>query len=139
MIAMLDLASMTNEDFCTPITPPVSRTAAQIVIDESGMVSLSSKLALKFSKKPVQLRFNKDRTAIQISYAESGADPLSIIFPKSGRKPLPSAQELLKQKRITFPAVFRSYEPLDGEKWRGAHMVNPTISSPTTSPAKKRK
>lgn len=136
---MLDLASMTNEDFCTPITPPVTRASSQIVIDASGTVSLSSKLAEKFSKKPVHLRFNENRTAIQISYAGTEADPLSIVFPKSGRKLLPSAQALLKQKRIALPAIFRSYEPLDSDKWRGAHMQNPTPSSSPTSHSKKKK
>lgn len=136
---MLDLASMTNDDFCTPITPSPSRAAAQIVIDESGMVFLSHKLALKFSKRPVQLRLDKTRTAIQISYAESDTDPLSIIFPKSGRKSLPNASELLRKERIALPAVFCSYEPLDGEIWRGAYAENPTTSSPSASQTKKKK
>lgn len=139
MIAMLDLASMTNEDFCTPVTPPVPQTSARIVVDEFGMVSLSNNLALAFSKKPVQLRFNKDRTAIQISHAESATDPFCIVFPKSGRKLLPNAQELLKQKQIAFPAIFRSCEPPDGEVWRGAYVPNPTTSSRPASPAKKKK
>lgn len=83
---MLDLASMTNEVFCTPVTPPVPQTSARIVVDEFGMVSLSNNLALAFSKKPVQLRFNKDRTSIQISHVESATDPFLHRFPKKWSK-----------------------------------------------------
>lgn len=123
---MLDLKNMSDEEFCIVVTPPVTRVAMQITIDESGNVSLSGKLAEQFSKKPVQIRFTKEGTAIQISCSKDKADTYDIVFPKSGRKMIPSAKEILKQNRIAFLVVFSSYDMPESGKWRGARQENPT-------------
>lgn len=122
---MLDLKNMSDEEFCIIVTPPVTRVAMQVTIDESGNVSLSGKLAEQFSKKPVQIRFTKEGTAIQISCSKNEADTYDIVFPKSGRKMIPSAKEILKQNRIAFPVVFSSHDMPENEKWRGARQENP--------------
>ena len=51
------------------------------------------------SMMPVQIRFNKDCTAIQISAAGS-AD--SVTFPKNGRKTVPNAAKILRENRIQY-------------------------------------
>lgn len=47
-------------------------------IEETGSVALSSKVAEKLRKIPIQIRFNKECTAIQIAAAESES---SVTFP----------------------------------------------------------
>lgn len=136
---MLDLRNMSDEEFCVVVTPPVTRVAMQVTIDESGNVSLSGKLAEQFSKKPVQIRFNKEGTAIQITCSKNKADTTDIVFPKSGRKTIPSAKEILKQNRITFPVVFSSYDVPENEKWRGARQENPILKPSAGSRNTKKK
>lgn len=116
---MLNLAAMSDEEFCVPVRPPVPQTPARVVINEKGLVSLNGKLAEKFANRPVRLCFNQAGTAIQIACTRK-KDPLNIVFPKNGRKRLPDARELLMEKRIAFPAIFTNEAPTGGEVWRGA-------------------
>lgn len=121
---MLNLKSMPDEEFSILVTPSASRrTVMYVKVEENGSILLSSKVAEKLAKVPVQLRFNKDCTAIQISAA--GCES-SMTFPKSGRKTVPNAAKILKENKIPFPVVF--YGDICGEtaKWRGERQVNPT-------------
>lgn len=123
---------MLDEEFCVVVTAPISRIAMQVTIAESGSVSLNGKLAEQFAKKPVEIRFNKNGTAIQIACSSSEGNPNNIVFPKNGRKLLPRAKEILSQQNVPFPAVFSSYDTPENGKWRGALQENPT---PKHSPA----
>lgn len=135
---MLDLRSMSDEEFTIVVTPSVPQAATHITIDESGKVLLSSKIAEKFAKKPVQLRFNKDFTAIQLAQLSAETDSGCIVFPKSGRKTLEDATALLKQNRIPFPAVYQGY-CLEPGKWRGERQQNPTAKSSASTRNTKKK
>lgn len=134
---MFNLEAIANEEFCVPVRPPVPHASAQIVISEKGLVSLSGKLAEKFAKRPVQLCFNKARTAIQITGSEEG-EPLNIVFPKNGQKLLPNAYELLAQRQLSFPVIFKSSAPIEGTKWRGALCQNPTPPCSSATRSKKK-
>ena len=135
---MLDLRNMTDEEFSIIVTPSTPQTAMQITINESGKVAMSGKLAQKFSKKPVQLRFNRDFSAIQLEESPENEEYNSITFPKNGRKTIANATELLKENRIPLPAVFQGY-CLNDTKWRGERQQNPTMkSSSSTRNAKKK-
>lgn len=120
---MLDLKSMPDEEFSILVTPSASRAVMYVRVEENGSVLLSSKVAEKLAKVPVQLRFNKDCTAIQISAA--GCES-SMTFPKSGRKTVPNAAKILKENKIPFPVVFRGDLCGETAKWRGKRQVNPT-------------
>ena len=120
---MLDLKNMSDEEFSILVTPSAPQAAMYVKVEETGSVLLSSKVAEKLAKMPVQIRFNKDCTAIQISAAGS-AD--SGTFPKNGRKTVPNAAEILRDHRISFPAVFRGKVYGEAGKWRGDRQPNPT-------------
>ena len=129
---------MSDDDFSIIVTPAIPQSAMQVTVTEDGWVSLNSKLARQFAKKPVQLRFNRDLTVLQIAHAE-GSEPDHFIFPKSGRKPIPNASALLKGVHMPFPVVFRGILLDDIEKWRGERQENPTKKhSPTTRSTKKK-
>lgn len=119
---MLDLKNMPDEDFSILVTPSVPQTLMYVKVEENGYVLLSSKVAEKLAKVPVQIRFNKDCTAIQIS-AEGYEN--SVIFPKNGRKSMPNTAKILREKRIPFPVVFRGDVCGENAKWRGERQVNP--------------
>ena len=123
---MLDLKNMSDSEFCDVVTPPVKQAAMQVTLDKAGNVSLSGKLAEQLSGKPVEIRFNKARTAIQIVCLPEHMKNGSIIFPKSGRKAIPNAAELVKEASVSFPVVFSSYDIPENGKWRGARQENPT-------------
>ena len=99
------------------------RKESEAKVEETGSVLLSSKVAEKLAKMPVQIRFNRDCTAIQICAAGS-AD--SVTFPKSGRKAVPNAAKILRENRIQFPAIFNGEICGENTKWRGERQVNPT-------------
>ncbi len=120
---MLDLKSIPDEDFSILVTPSAPRSVMYVRVEEDGKVLLSSKVSEKMAKIPVQLRFNKDCSAIQISAA--GCES-SVTFPKSGRKALPNASEILKEHGVPFPAVFHGDICGDAVKWRGELQPNPT-------------
>ena len=103
---MLDLRSMSDEEFSVLVTPSVPQAAMYVRVEESGKILLSSKVAEKVAKTPVHIRFNKDYTAVQISKADM--QEKSILFPKNGRKTVPDAAEILKRNHIPLPAVFRA-------------------------------
>lgn len=135
----MDLKRMPDEEFCVVVAAPTSRIAMHVTITESGSVSLSGKLAEQFVKKPVEIRFNKNGTAIQITYSPSKDGPNIIIFPKNGRKLLPHAKEILSQQNVPFPAIFSSYDIPENGKWRGALQENPTAKpSPAFRNTKKK-
>lgn len=123
MNMMLDLKNMTDEEFSILVTPSAPQAAMYVKIEETGSVLLSSKVAEKMAKMPVQIRFNKDCTAIQICAAGSGD---SVTFPKSGRKTVPNAAKIHRENRIQFPAIFNGEICGENVKWRGALQVNPT-------------
>lgn len=135
---MLNLEEMLDEEFCVPVRPRAPYSAAQIAINEKGYVSLSGRLAEQFAKRPVQIRFNAARTAIQITCTEE-TNPLNIVFSQNGRKHLPDAYELLKQKQVSFPVIFSNSVSLTGDKWRGALSQNPTLCSAPATRSKKKK
>lgn len=109
MNAMLDLRSMSDEEFTVLVTPSVPQAAMYVTVEESGKVYLSSKVAEKIARKPVHIRFNRDYTALQIAQTTTEAEPKSVVFPKNGRKTIEDAAELLRKNRIPLPAVFRGY------------------------------
>ena len=120
---MLNLKNMTDEEFSILVTPSTPQAAMYVKVEETGCVQLSSKVAEKLAKLPVQIRFNKDCTAIQIA-AIGGAD--SVTFPKSGRKNVPNAAKILRENRIQFPAIFNGEICGENAKWRGERQINPT-------------
>ena len=135
----MDLKKMLDEEFCVVVAPPISRIAMQVTVVESGSVLLSGKLAEQFAKKPVEIRFNKDGTAIQISCSSNKECTNSIVFPKNGRKAIPHAKDILTQQKVTFPAIFTSYDTPENGKWRGARQENPTTKPSPTSRSTKKK
>lgn len=129
----MDLKSMSDEEFSILVTPSAPQAAMYVKVEE---VALSSKVAEKLVKIPVQIRFNKDCTAIQIAAAESES---SVTFPKSGRKTIPNAVKILKENRIPFPVVFSGELCEDAAKWRGERRINPTdVLLQTTRGTKKK-
>lgn len=134
---MLDLRSMSDEEFSVLVTPSVPQAAMYVTVEESGKVLLSGKVAERVAKKPVHIRFNRDYTAIQISKAD--AEEKSILFPKNGRKTVPDAAEILKRNRIPLPAVFQGYFCTESDKWRGERQQNPTTKPSRATPSTKKK
>lgn len=86
-----------------------------------------------FSKHPIEIRFTRERNAIQLAFLPEASSQKPIVFPKSGRKTISSAKELLAQSRVSFPVVFSSNDEPEQGKWRGMQQKNPTIRSSTTS------
>lgn len=123
MNAMLNLKNIPDEEFSILVAPPVQQAAMYVKVEENGSVVLGSKVAEKLAKIPVQVRFNKDCTAIQIAAAEGES---SVVFPKSGRKTIPNAVSILKENGVPFPVVFNGEICGEALKWRGARQVNPT-------------
>lgn len=138
-IIMVDLKNIPDGDFCVAVTPPVSKTAMRATIHASGDVVLSSDLARFFSKRPIEIRFTKERNAIQLAFLPETSSLQPIVFPKSGRKTIPSAKELLAQSRVSFPVVFSSYNEPEHGRWRGIQQENPTVKSSTTSHSTRKK
>lgn len=99
MNTMLDLKNITDEEFSILVTPSAPQAAMYVKVEETGSVLLSSKVAEKLTKMPVQIRFNKDCTAIQICVAGSGD---SVTFPKSGRKTVPNAAKSSERTEFNF-------------------------------------
>ncbi|MGO5061560.1 hypothetical protein ACTQ3Z_07230 [Lawsonibacter sp. LCP25S3_F5] len=133
---MLDLKNMSDEEFSILVTPPTPQAIMYVKIEENGNVLLSSKVAEKLAKTPVQIRFNRDCTAIQIAVAGSTN---SVTFPKSGRKTMPNAVKILKENKIPLPAIFNGELCEETTKWRGERQTNPTGRlSPTTRNTKKK-
>ena len=133
---MLDLKRMSDEEFNILVTPSAPQAAMYVKVEETGNVTLSSKVAEKLRKIPVQIRFNKDCTAIQIAAAESES---SVTFPKSGRKTIPNAVKILKENRISFPVIFSGELCGDAAKWRGERRINPTDAPLQTTRGTKKK
>lgn len=103
---------------------------------EDTFLSCTDKVAEKLVKIPVQVRFNKDCTTIQIAAAESES---SVTFPKSGRKAIPNAVKILKENRIPFSVIFSGALCEDAAKWRGERRINPTdVLLQTTRGTKKK-
>lgn len=62
---MLDLRSMSDEEFTVLVTPSVPQTTMHVTVEGSGKILLSSRVAAKLSKIPVRICFNQDYTAMQ--------------------------------------------------------------------------
>ena len=94
--------------------------------------------ANQFAKKPVQLRFNPDFTALQIALTKDlYAD--HFTFPKSGRKTIRGIADYFRKAHIPLPVVFRGIL-LDGSaKWRGERQANPFGKQSTTSRSTRKK
>ena len=152
---MLDLRNMSDAEFSVFVAPPAPQSVLQVTIQEDDHVQLNSKLANQFAKKPVQLRFNPDFTALQIALAEeSYADHFTFpksgrktirgiadyfTFPKSGRKTIRGIADYFRKVHIPLPVVFRGIL-LDGSaKWRGERQANPFGKQSTTSRSTRKK
>lgn len=136
---MLDLKNMSDAEFCVVVTPPVPRAILQVTLHENGKVILSRKLAEQFSGRPVDIRFNRERTAIQIACLPEPSGNYAILFPKNGRRSIPSAADQLRAAAVALPVVFRSYDLPENGKWRGARQENPTKKSSASSRSTKRR
>lgn len=134
---MLDLRSMSDDEFSILVTPTAPQAVMYIKISEDGAVLLSSKVAEKYAKVPVQIRFNRDCSAIQIS--QTSEEMNSVTFPKNGRKKLPNAAQILKQNKLSFPVTFQGYICGEAEKWRGERQQNPIIKPLQTTHGTKKK
>ena len=133
---MLDLKSMSDEEFNILVVPSVPRASMYVKIEENGGMLLSSKLAAQLSKIPLQIRFNNDCTAIQLVVAESEC---SVMFPKNGRKMMPNAAKILRERKISFPVVYRGEICEERIKWRGERQENPTKKQSTITRSIKKK
>lgn len=138
MHTMLDLRNMSDAEFSVFVAPPAPQSVLQVTIHEDDHVQLNSKLANQFAKKPVQLRFNPDFTALQIALTEDlYAD--HFTFPKSGRKTIRGIADYFRKAHIPLPVVFRGIL-LDGSaKWRGERQANPFGKQSTTSRSTRKK
>ena len=103
---MLDLRSMSDDEFTVLVTPTIPQTTMRVTVEESGEILLSSKVAAKLSQTPIRICFNQDYTAMQISASIGKPGEGSIIFPKNGRKGGLNAAEKLRKSNIPLPAVF---------------------------------
>lgn len=127
---MIDLRNMPEENFSVSITPPALRSTLQLTINGEGYVSLNSKLIELFAKKPVQIRFTQDFSAMQITCV---AEEDSFVFPKSGRKYIPEIVGRMNALHISFPAGYRGLLMENDMKWRGGRLENPTIKRSQTT------
>lgn len=84
---MLDLRNMSDEEFTIVVTPSVPQTATHVTIDESGKVYLSSKVAEKFARKPVQISFNQGLTAIQLAQMAEETIRTVLYFLRTEERP----------------------------------------------------
>lgn len=138
MHTMLDLRNMSDAEFSISVAPPAPQSVLQVTIHEDDHVQLNSKLASQFAKKPVQLRFNPDFTALQIALTE---EPYTdhFTFPKSGHKTIRGIADYFRKAHIPLPVVFRGIL-LDGSaKWRGERQANPFGKQSTTSRSTRKK
>ena len=119
---MLDLRSMSDDEFTVLVTPTVPQTTAA-----------------KLSQTPIRICFNQDYTAMQISASIGKPGEGSIIFPKNGRKGGLNAAEKLRKSNIPLPAVFCGYFCDESNKWRGERQLNPTSKPLPTSRSTKKK
>lgn len=136
---MLDLRSMSDDEFTVLVTPTVPQITMRITVEESGKILLSSKVAAKLSQTPIRICFNQDYTAMQISASIGKLGEGSIIFPKNGRKGGLNAAEKLRKSNIPLPAVFCGYFCDEPNKWRGERQLNPTSKPLPTSRSTKKK
>lgn len=94
---------MTDEEFSILVTPSAPQAAMYVKVEETGSVLLSSKVAEKLAKMPVQIRFNKDCTAIQICVAGSGD---SVTFPKERQKNSSQCRKNSQRERNSISSNF---------------------------------
>ena len=94
MNTMLDLKNITDEEFSILVTPSAPQAAMYVKVEETGSVLLSSKVAEKLTKMPVQIRFNKDCTAIQICVAGH--------FQRAAGKQFPMPQKSSERTEFNF-------------------------------------
>lgn len=76
----MEWKNIPDEEFSILVKPTVTQPVTFAKVSADGYISLSCKIAEKFGKKPVQIRLNRDCTAIQIAQAEGEN---CVIFPKT--------------------------------------------------------
>lgn len=133
---MTELKKMLDEEFEILIVPTIPQTATYVKVEADGYITLSSKIAEKFKKTPVQIRLNQDCTAIQIAQAEGEN---CVTFPKNGRKKMQDAARILGEHKVQLPAVYAGGFCDDQLKWRGAYRENPTGRQSQITHATKKK
>ena len=84
---------MSGEEFSILITPSAPQDTMYVKVEKTRKRIASSKVTEKLTKKPVQIRLNKDCSTIQISAAGSAG---SVTFPKSSRKTVPNSAKNLE-------------------------------------------
>ena len=137
-VSVLDLNAMSEDEFSILVRPRASQPVLQITVDESGRITLNNKLSAQLAAKPLELRFNPDFTAMQLSLLQETFDHF-FAFGKNGRKTIPEAALLLKEARVPLPAVFRGSFCAGGQEWRGQRQPNPTTGPlPTTRKTKQK-
>ncbi len=118
-----------REQFTIQIHPPVARSALQCInIYENGELALNGKLAQTIYGQPFLLAFTDDARALALIPTEKSTD--TIQFPKSGRKHIPDAIELLNKKKIPFPAQYEVWFNQEESFWQGDLSENPTNKHP---------
>ena len=135
---MLDLRNMSDAEFSVFVASSAPQSVLQVTIHEDDHVQLNSKLANQFSRKPVQLRFNPDFTALQIALTED-LHTDHFTFPKNGRKTIRGIADFFRKANVPLPVVFRGILLEDSAKWRGERQINPTEKQSTTSRAARKK
>ena len=114
------------EQFTFIVDPPEIRIKAYYVsIYADGRFNLNSRLAEKLSRKPLQVRFNREGT--RLCLLES-AEEKTMLFPKNGSKKLPDAVEHLKKQKVPFPARYKVEYSEKYRSWQGVLEENPTIA-----------
>lgn len=132
----MEWKNIPDEEFSILVKPTVTQPVTFAKVSADGYISLSCKIAEKFGKKPVQIRLNRDCTAIQIAQAEGEN---CVIFPKNGRKRMPEVVRILGEHKVPLPAVYAGGFCDYQLKWRGVGQENPTgRQSPITRATKKK-
>ena len=125
------------EQFTFVVDPPEMRMKAYYVsIYADGRFNLNGRLADKLSRKPLQIRFNRDGTRLCLLET---AEERTMQFPKNGSKKLPDAVAYLKKQKILIPARYTMGYSEEYRSWQGVLEENPTFSQASGHSNTKRK
>ena len=125
------------DQFAFVVDPPENRMKAYYVsIYADGRFTLNGRLADKLSRKPLQIRFNKDAT--RLCLLES-AEEKTMQFPKNGSKKLPDVVNYLKKQKILIPVRYKVGYSEEYRSWQGVLEENPTIMQASGRSNTKRK
>lgn len=116
--------SLPRNLFSKTICPPEKLGQMMCVnIYNDGKFNMNGRLATKLGNKALDLAFTEDGTHFILLET---SDSLSAIkFPKSGSRKLPEVTELLKGRKIVFPAKYEVWLTDEGH-WQGDLLANPT-------------